>query len=136
MSIDGARSQINSNNSDIRSNALEEGIKYFSHWLSVEQGSINESDIKLELLLKELDYEKNKLVIHDNLQNLEIEVIIDNGSPVCVTCKTDDCFHVGFAIGAIQSRINIRKNGDKLLPSLSYFNSLFIIIPSIVDATI
>jgi len=105
MSIGGPRSPIYSNDSDIRNNLVEEGMKYYSHWLSVEEGSINESDIRLELLLKEVDYENNKLIIHDNLQNQDIEVIINNGSPVCTTCKTDDCSHVGFAIG-VQFKIN------------------------------
>lgn len=105
MSIAGPKNTIYSNNSDIRNNVLEEGMKYYSHWLSVEEGSINESDIKLELLLNQVDYESNKLIIHDNLQNMDIEVIINNGSPVCTTCKTDDCSHVGFAIG-VQFKIN------------------------------
>jgi len=105
MSIAGPKNTIYSNNLDIRNNVLEEGMKYYSHWLSVEEGSINESDIKLELLLNQVDYESNKLIIHDNLQNMDIEVIINNGSPVCTTCKTDDCSHVGFAIG-VQFKIN------------------------------
>ncbi|MFB5598972.1 MAG: hypothetical protein ACE5SW_01925 [Nitrososphaeraceae archaeon] len=136
MSIDGpSRSPINPNNSDIR-NTLEDGIKYFSNWFSVEEGSINDSDIKLKLVLKELDYDKNKLILYDNLHNMEIEVSIINGSPLCTTCRTDDCSHVGFAIGAIQNRINTKKNGDKSFSSFGYFNSLFVIIPTIVEATI
>lgn len=136
MSIDGpSRSPTNPSNSDIR-NTLEDGMKYFNHWFSVEEGSINDSDIKLKLILKELDYEKNKLILYDNLHNMEIEVIINKGSPECTKCKTDDCSHVGFAIGAIQNRINTKKNGNKSFSSFGYFNSLFVIIPTIFDTTI
>jgi hypothetical protein len=109
MSIDGQTSPINTNKSDIRNNVLEEGIEYFSHWLSVEEGN-SESNINVQLVLKELEFNNKKLIIHDNLQNLDVEVIINNGFPVCSLCNTDDCAHTGFAICVIQNKLRGKQN--------------------------
>lgn len=111
MSIDRQPSPINQNKSEIRNNVSEEGVECYSHWLSAEEGN-NQSDIPVELELKQLEYDKdyNKLIIRDNLQNVDIEVIISNGFPVCTLCQTDDCAHTGFAICVIQNRHRVSQN--------------------------
>lgn len=109
MSIDGQGSPINQNKSDIRNNVLEEGVECFSHWLSVEEGN-SAADIHVQLELKELEYKNNKLIIHDNMNNQDIEIIINNGFPVCTLCKTDDCAHSGFAICVIQNQYREKRN--------------------------
>ncbi|MDR4510095.1 MAG: hypothetical protein MRJ93_00120 [Nitrososphaeraceae archaeon] len=111
MSVDRQQDPINQNKPEIRNNVLEEGVECYSHWLSVEEGN-HETDIPVQLELKQLEYNKDndRLIIHDNLQNTDIEVIISNGFPVCTLCKTDDCAHTGFAICVIQNRHRERQN--------------------------
>ena len=72
MSITRYKSSVNFNKSNIRNNVLKERIErieYYTHWLSVEEGNINEIDTKIELSLKKIEFENNKLIIHDNWQN-------------------------------------------------------------------
>ena len=84
MSIDKYKRFGNSNKEKIRNNILQEGIECYSHWLSVEEGNINNLDINVELSLKQLEYENNKLIIHDKSQNLDIKIIINNNSNVFI----------------------------------------------------
>lgn len=55
MSITRYKSSVNFNKSNIRNNVLKERIEYYTHWLSVEEGNINEIDTKIELSLKKID---------------------------------------------------------------------------------
>ncbi|MGI9011200.1 MAG: hypothetical protein ACR2F1_08445 [Nitrososphaeraceae archaeon] len=45
----------------------------------------------------------NRILIHDNFQNIDIEVKFDNGIPLCTLCNTSECAHTGFAICAEQN---------------------------------
>jgi hypothetical protein len=82
---------------EIKNNNVEEGIECFSHWLSIEDGNC-EVKRNNQLTLTVFEREKNKLLIHDNFNNLDIEVIFTDGVPFCIKCGLDDCAHVGFAI--------------------------------------
>jgi hypothetical protein len=89
---------------EIVNNNVEEGIECFSHWLSIKDGNCDEDNSKnIQLSLTTFEREKNKLLLHDNLNNLDIEVIFTDGVPFCNLCKTDDCAHTGFAICARQN---------------------------------
>ena len=91
---------------EIKNNNVEEGIECFSHWLSIQDGE-NKSDENnsrnIQLILKVFEKEKNKLLLHDNLKNLDIEVVFTDGVPFCTLCQIDDCAHTGFAICAKQN---------------------------------
>lgn len=91
---------------EIKNNNVEEGIECFSHWLSIQDGG-NKSDEdntrNIQLILKVFEKEKNKLLLHDNFKNLDIEVVFTDGVPFCTLCKIDDCAHTGFAICAKQN---------------------------------
>jgi hypothetical protein len=91
---------------EIVNNNLEEGMECFNHWLSIQDGG-NKSDEddsrKIQLILKVFEKEKNKLLLHDNLKNLDIEVVFIDGVPFCTFCQIDDCAHTGFAICAKQN---------------------------------
>ena len=86
---------------EIKNNNVEEGIECFSHWLSIKDGNCDEDRQKnIQLTLTAFEREKNKLLLHDNLNNLDIEVVFTDGVPFCNLCQTDDCAHTGFAICA------------------------------------
>lgn len=88
----------------IKNNNLEEGIECFSNWLSIDEQTNGEEDKKnVQLILKVFDKENDKLLLQDNLKNLEIMIKFDNGVPFCLFCNTDDCAHTGFAICAKQN---------------------------------
>ena len=91
---------------EIKNNNVEEGIECFTHWLSIHDGG-NKSDEddrrNIQLILKVFEKEKNKLLLHDNLHNSDIEILFTDGVPFCTLCRTDDCAHTGFAICAIQN---------------------------------
>jgi hypothetical protein len=91
---------------EIKNNNVEEGIECFSHWLSI-QDEVNKSDEdntrNIQLILKVFEKEKNKLLLHDNFKNLDIEVVFTDGVPFCTLCQIDDCAHTGFAICAKQN---------------------------------
>ena len=92
---------------EIKNNNVEEGIECFSHWLSMQDGGENKSDEdnsrNIQLILKVFEKEKNKLLLHDNFKNLDIEVVFTDGVPFCTLCQIDDCAHTGFAICAKQN---------------------------------
>jgi hypothetical protein len=88
---------------EIKNNNAEEGIECFSHWLSIEDGNSEDSNKNVQLTLTVFEREKNKLLIHDNFNNLDIEVVFTDGVPFCIKCDLDDCAHVGFAICAKQN---------------------------------
>ena len=82
----------------IKNNNVEEGIECFNHWLSTQEGNISiEENRMIQLTLKAFEKEKNKLLLHDNLSNFDIEVVFTNGAPFCFKCLVDDCAHTGFA---------------------------------------
>ena len=85
---------------EIKNNNVEEGMECFNHWLSIQDGGINsdEDNRNIQLILKVFEKEKNKLLLHDNFINLDIEVIFTDGIPFCILCQIDDCAHTGFAI--------------------------------------
>ena len=84
---------------EIKNNNVEEGIECFTHWSSIEDGNC-EVKRNNQLTLKVFEREKNRLLIHDNFKNLDIEVIFTDGVPFCYMCGIDDCAHAGFAICA------------------------------------
>ena len=90
---------------EIKNNNVEEGIECFSHWLSIEDGN-SEDEKNVQLILKVFEKEKNKLLLHDNFNNLDIEVIFTDGVPFCNLCQIDDCAHTGFAICTKQNLFN------------------------------
>lgn len=104
MSVDMYKGLVTCNKHNIRNNILEEGIGCYTHWLSVQEGNFDELDINVDISLKQLDYEKNILIIQDRLQNLDIKILINNGFPECTLCQSDDCAHIGFAICLIQNK--------------------------------
>jgi len=83
---------------EIKNNNVEEGIECFSHWLSIKDGNCDEDNRNSQLTLITFEREKNKLLLHDNLNNLDIEVVFTDGVPLCTLCQIDDCAHTGFAI--------------------------------------
>ena len=89
----------------IKNNNVEEGIECFNHWLSTqEEGDTSiEENRMIQLTLKAFEKEKNKLLLHDNLSNSDIEVVFTDGAPFCSICNVDDCAHTGFAICAKQN---------------------------------
>ena len=87
--------------SEIKNNSAEEGIECFTHWLSIRDGNCGEDNRRnIHLTLTTIAKEKNKILLHDNLNNLDIEVVFTDGVPSCTLCHTDDCAHAGFAICA------------------------------------
>jgi hypothetical protein len=91
---------------EIKNNNVEEGIECFSHWLSIKDGNCDEDNRNIQLTLTTFEREKNKLLLHDNLNNLDIEVVFTDGVPFCNLCHIDDCAHTGFAICAKQNLFN------------------------------
>ena len=91
--------------SEIKNNNVEEGIECFSHWSSIEDGNC-EVKRNNQLTLTIFEREKNRLLIHDNFKNLDIEVIFTDGVPFCYLCCVDDCAHAGFAICAKQNLLS------------------------------
>ena len=87
---------------EIKNNNVEEGIECFSHWLSIEDGNC-EVKRNNQLTLTLFERKKNKFLIHDNFNNLDIEVVFTDGVPFCNLCLIDDCAHTGFAICAKQN---------------------------------
>ena len=88
---------------EIKNNNIEEGIECFSHWLSIKEGNYVEDDRNVQLTLIAFENENNKLLLHDNPNNLDIEIVFTDGVPFCTLCQTDDCAHTGFAICARQN---------------------------------
>ena len=89
---------------EIKNNNVEEGIECFTHWLSVKDGNCDEDSRRnMQLTLIAFEKQKNKMLLHDNLNNLDIEVSFTDGVPFCNLCHIDDCAHTGFAICAKQS---------------------------------
>jgi len=93
----------NSSIFEIKNNNLEEGIECFSHWLSIEEGNGEDSNKNVKLTLIVSEKKNNKLLLHDNIHNSNIEVVFTDGVPFCNLCSTDDCVHAGFAICAKQN---------------------------------
>jgi hypothetical protein len=87
---------------EIKNNNVEEGIECFIHWCSIEDGNC-EVKRNNQLTLTVFEREKNKLLIHDNFNNLNIEVVFTDGVPFCNMCGLYDCAHAGFAICAKQN---------------------------------
>lgn len=90
---------------EIKNNNVEEGIECFSHWSSIEDGNL-EVKRNNQLTLKVFERDKNRLLIHDNFKNLNIEVEFTDGVPFCHICGIDDCAHAGFAICAKQNLLS------------------------------
>ena len=89
---------------EIKNNNVEEGIECFSQWLSIKDGNCDEDNSRnIQLILTAFERKENKLLLHDNLNNLDIEVVFTDGVPFCTLCKIDDCAHTGFAICAQQN---------------------------------
>ena len=88
---------------EIVNNNLEEGIECFIHWLSIQDENCDEDNRNIQLTLTAFEKEKNKLLLHDNPNNLDIEVVFTDGVPFCTLCQKDDCAHTGFAICAKQN---------------------------------
>ncbi len=103
---------------EIVNNNLEEGMECFNHWLSIQDGeNKNDEDDsrKIQLILKVFEKEKKKLLLHDNLKNLNIEVVFTDGVPFCTFCQIDDCAHTGFAICAKQNLDGYYKYGKSVI---------------------
>jgi hypothetical protein len=88
---------------EIKNNNLEEGMEYFSQWLSIEEGNGEDNNKNVQLTLIVFEKMSNKLLLHDNLHKSDIEIIFTDGVPFCTLCRTDDCAHSGFAICAKQN---------------------------------
>ena len=90
---------------EIVNNNVEEGIECFSHWLSIQDENCDDEDNSknIQLTLTAFEKEKNKLLLHDNPNNLDIEVVFTDGVPFCTLCQIDDCAHTGSAISAKQN---------------------------------
>ena len=60
------RPALNNNNNniiEIKNNILEEGIEWFTHWLSTEEGN-SEKNSYIQLTLKKFEKD-NRIIIHD-----------------------------------------------------------------------
>ena len=74
--------------------------------LANAQESDEDNSRNIQLILKVSEKEKNKLLLHDNFKNLDIEVVFTDGVPFCTLCQIDDCAHTGFAICAKQNLLD------------------------------
>ncbi|WP_458747399.1 hypothetical protein [Candidatus Nitrosocosmicus sp. T] len=85
------KSQISEKNSAL--SALDLGTMEFMKWL------ISKDTNSGDTLIVVKDYFDNKYVIlfDKSIQN-NVIVGYRDGMPWCITCDTDDCGHVGFAI--------------------------------------
>ena len=101
--ISKTKSIYNADIFEIKNNNLEEGIECFSQWLSIEEGNSEDSNKNVQLILIVFEKKNNKLLLHDNLHNSDIEIVFTDGVPFCTLCSTDDCAHTGFAICAKQN---------------------------------
>ena len=79
--------------------SLDEGTFAFMHWMSSGDKKSLTSDNPI-VLMKFVN-DKHTILYDTDLQS-EIYIVIENGVPYCKYCKSDDCSHVGFAIGVEQ----------------------------------
>ena len=79
--------------------SLDEGTFAFMHWMSSGDKKSLTSDNPI-VLMKFVN-DKHTILYDTDLQS-EIYIEIENGVPYCKHCKSDDCSHVGFAIGVEQ----------------------------------
>jgi hypothetical protein len=78
---------------DSELDTLDHGTMEFMRWLVCKDTNSGNSLITVK------DYFDNKYVIlYDNSIMNNVIVSYRDGLPLCVTCNTDDCGHVGFAI--------------------------------------
>jgi hypothetical protein len=54
-----------------------------------------EENRTIQLTFKAFEKEKDKVLLHDNLVNLDIEVVFIDGASFCSICIIDDCAHTG-----------------------------------------
>jgi hypothetical protein len=74
-------------------NSLDLGTIEFMKWL------ISKDTHSGDTLVVVKDYFDNKYVIlFDKSMSTNVIVAYRDGMPWCITCNTDDCGHVGFAI--------------------------------------
>ena len=76
---------------------LDDGQMAFMQWLNSEDKSSTDHPL---ILRKYKD--GKKCVLYDNRIDLEVEVIITDGIPMCKYCENDSCAHVGFTISTMQ----------------------------------
>lgn len=88
---------------DIKNNQIDYGILCFSQWLSSKEGNTTD---ELKIILKNQD-DENNIELFDLVENVEVDVIFDNGIPFCKKCQTGDCAHTGFAICVKQNILNL-----------------------------
>lgn len=76
---------------------LDDGQIAFMQWLNSE----DKTSVNNPLFLKK--YENNKkCILHDNQIDLDINVTMEDGIPICKYCNNDSCAHVGFVISTMQ----------------------------------
>jgi hypothetical protein len=79
--------------------SLDEGTFAFMHWMSSGDKKSLTSDNPIVLMKFVND---QHTILYDTDLQSEIYIEIENGVPYCKHCKSDDCSHVGFAIGVEQ----------------------------------
>jgi len=85
------KSQTSEKNSAL--SALDLGTVEFMKWLISKDTNSGDTFIVVK------DYLDNKYVILFDKSTLnDVIVAYRDGMPWCITCNTDDCSHVGFAI--------------------------------------
>ena len=77
--VSKTKSVYNSGIFEIKNNNLEEGIECFSQWLSIEEGNSEDSNKNVQLTLIVFEKKNNKLLLHDNLHNSDIEIVFTDG---------------------------------------------------------
>ncbi len=81
--------------------SLDEGTFAFLSWMNCKSFIRNDDDYKPNppLILKHVNFPNVTLVrIFDRCLNSDIIVDIVDGVPLCKSCITDDCSHIGFTI--------------------------------------
>lgn len=81
--------------------SLDEGTFAFLNWMNCKSFVGNDDNYKPNppLILKHVNFPHVTLVkIFDRCLNSDIIVDIVDGVPLCKSCITDDCSHIGFTI--------------------------------------
>lgn len=51
----------------------------------------------------------NKIAVYDNKTQQIVEVVTKGNSCKCLKCKSDECIHVGYALGVVSKRSALSK---------------------------
>ncbi|MBA3750365.1 MAG: hypothetical protein H0X03_05640 [Nitrosopumilus sp.] len=116
------KDKIKINNLQIKADkceSLDEGTFAFLKWMNCKSFVKDDEDYNANppLVLKHVNFPYNSLVkLFDRCLNTDIIVDIVEGIPLCKSCITDDCSHIGFTICLLQliDREGFESNEDLL----------------------